>query len=866
VAGIAASLTSAMGFASDESSQKAEAALRRFSIHEDRKILTADLNQAATNDSDPTLAFQSLAELAESDQRWSDAAQWLAKCTAAPTPCEPRQLLQREQLLLHSGAQDGHPLPDQDAARLNAIKAQVSLLSGSVQSARRLADTAISQNTADWETHFAKGLVLSATNQISGAIREFEDAKAAAPTDMGSRIASLVERAKQQSQAQALLHQAARNLDDKDETSAQDALLSAWKMDPSLSEAGFGSAALLAWHGDKKTATEILHTLSSSPDPKVAAKANDILTPKSQRTKTGTPPRQPDSQLTTIRDLLRKESYLEARRRIGEAIARGKSGAQLQLLLADQDELTKNWTGAEQALRMALPNIKDHALRETILWKLDWITLWRGTAPTSAARRKMEFRRYLSETATFLGSGRPVAAILRSRDADATMQGRWEPPLMASRAYALINDWTHAQAQWEVAKSRAPIDADPVLADAKAQLDRLHQAADLQASAASAESAKDFKTAAKLYSDAYRLNPDRADTGLQAVKNWSAAGQEANGLAILALLKEKTGGAIRDNIADLYGQIREIAELSDIMKQSAKAKTAPPISVDQARMSAELDNMQKALETEMRAAKEAADARKEQQANLKTRLNEVQERIESARAELELLGSGQQPTGPQGLAGSIISSVTQGRSAVLQARLSVLAAESSQLTSQLDPEIDDQGRPVMTPTNSAAGSAPVWSRLLALAGSANAEYARGRSSVQPAGPSGLTGELSAPSGLTCPNWSSKFNQIQEPQVLQQLRSQSQSGFANQITQSGGPQNAISVGQQTRQQLQEEFAKTQTIIAAISAGPSALVTVAECVSPGSALQAARCQAFEIQDQLLAVDGVIDIASQCRSGGK
>ena len=120
----------------------------------------------------------------------------------------------------------------------------------------------------------------------------------------------------------------------------------------------------------------------------------------------------------------------------------------------------------------------------------------------------------------------------------------------------------------------------------------------------------------------------------------------------------------------------------------------------------------------------------------------------------------------------------------------------------------------------------------------------------------------------CPNWSSYFDQIDDPTYLQPLQEQRSQGWTS-IT----PPNAsipslqqdIAAGEQNIQKLQQGIREAQQAWAATSAGnaPMPSPSTAQCNANHSANIAAACQAHLYRNMLLLQEGTVDLM-RCRAG--
>ena len=114
-------------------------------------------------------------------------------------------------------------------------------------------------------------------------------------------------------------------------------------------------------------------------------------------------------------------------------------------------------------------------------------------------------------------------------------------------------------------------------------------------------------------------------------------------------------------------------------------------------------------------------------------------------------------------------------------------------------------------------------------------------------------------GQTCPNWSSAFDRVTDGSVLTALRAIQRAGWKNQIDASGGAQSALQVGQATLTELNQRLVNDQAAIKGLSAGAAPRPAPADC-SDHTALGAARCDYYQTEQQVLAMQGTLEI-TQC-----
>ena len=117
---------------------------------------------------------------------------------------------------------------------------------------------------------------------------------------------------------------------------------------------------------------------------------------------------------------------------------------------------------------------------------------------------------------------------------------------------------------------------------------------------------------------------------------------------------------------------------------------------------------------------------------------------------------------------------------------------------------------------------------------------------------------------TCPNWSSKFDEIRNPQVVQELRSRN--NWDNLIEQSGGSDAVIITAKSTILDARSRLQTAQKVAAQLAVNDSdarSRVTWDQCSSASNALMAAKCEALNMQEVILSMEGTIELA-QCRLG--
>lgn len=114
----------------------------------------------------------------------------------------------------------------------------------------------------------------------------------------------------------------------------------------------------------------------------------------------------------------------------------------------------------------------------------------------------------------------------------------------------------------------------------------------------------------------------------------------------------------------------------------------------------------------------------------------------------------------------------------------------------------------------------------------------------------------------CSNWSSKFDQITNPEVLAKLR---EMNWDKAIADSGGPEQVIASLKVTRRDAQQRLENADRAAEATKAegGPVKYdATYAQCKSGnGGAHQAAKCEHLNMTEMILSLDGSIELV-KCR----
>ncbi len=110
---------------------------------------------------------------------------------------------------------------------------------------------------------------------------------------------------------------------------------------------------------------------------------------------------------------------------------------------------------------------------------------------------------------------------------------------------------------------------------------------------------------------------------------------------------------------------------------------------------------------------------------------------------------------------------------------------------------------------------------------------------------------------SCPNWSARFDGITDQAVLSALRVNQQAGWNVMIDASGGPLVTLKSGQYTLAILNQRLPNNLSIIRSLSAsGQVGRISASDCSETGP-LSAAKCDYYQTQQQILAIQGTIDI---------
>ncbi|HTR26537.1 MAG TPA: hypothetical protein VMI10_21380 [Terriglobales bacterium] len=114
----------------------------------------------------------------------------------------------------------------------------------------------------------------------------------------------------------------------------------------------------------------------------------------------------------------------------------------------------------------------------------------------------------------------------------------------------------------------------------------------------------------------------------------------------------------------------------------------------------------------------------------------------------------------------------------------------------------------------------------------------------------------------CPDWSPKFDQITNPEVIAKLH---EMNWDQAVAQSGGPEQVIAALKVTRRDAQQRLENADRAAEATkaSSGPVQYdATYAQCKSGNvGAHGAAKCEHLNMTEMILSIDGSIDLV-RCR----
>jgi hypothetical protein len=109
---------------------------------------------------------------------------------------------------------------------------------------------------------------------------------------------------------------------------------------------------------------------------------------------------------------------------------------------------------------------------------------------------------------------------------------------------------------------------------------------------------------------------------------------------------------------------------------------------------------------------------------------------------------------------------------------------------------------------------------------------------------------------SCPSWSSKFDEIQDDQVLSALRQQQNKGW------NGTTANNLSALKSALNQVEDSISQVDEAINALGGGDYHSVDEVQCKKPkkgAGALEAALCEMLNRQNMILALKGTLEIAN-------
>ena len=115
---------------------------------------------------------------------------------------------------------------------------------------------------------------------------------------------------------------------------------------------------------------------------------------------------------------------------------------------------------------------------------------------------------------------------------------------------------------------------------------------------------------------------------------------------------------------------------------------------------------------------------------------------------------------------------------------------------------------------------------------------------------------------SCPEWSSKFNDITSSAIRAQLERDRTLGWSQFVAAAGGVASVIKASEQQINIINGlvERAARELVSAGGSATP--LPSDADCVDPTNPVSALRCRLYTAQQSLLVLKGTIDLVGHCR----
>lgn len=114
----------------------------------------------------------------------------------------------------------------------------------------------------------------------------------------------------------------------------------------------------------------------------------------------------------------------------------------------------------------------------------------------------------------------------------------------------------------------------------------------------------------------------------------------------------------------------------------------------------------------------------------------------------------------------------------------------------------------------------------------------------------------------CPNWSPKFDGIQNPEVRANLRSTT--NWDDLIAQSGGPNAILVQAKSVLIDARQRLATAQEAARRLAANDAAArspVTWSQCSGNLNALMAAKCEALNMSEVIMLMEGQTELV-QCR----
>jgi len=133
----------------------------------------------------------------------------------------------------------------------------------------------------------------------------------------------------------------------------------------------------------------------------------------------------------------------------------------------------------------------------------------------------------------------------------------------------------------------------------------------------------------------------------------------------------------------------------------------------------------------------------------------------------------------------------------------------------------------------------------------------------------IVGAVLLPGGghaTDCANWSSKFDGIKNPEVRAEFRSRSDRRSWDQlIEEAGGPAKALVLFRNDLRDARSRLDNANGAAEALKAAGTTdrEITWQECSGQTNARTAARCEALNMREMIMALEGSIELV-QCRMG--